>query len=276
MKLFKKVGIVGVGLIGGSIALALKKHKLSRMIIGVSRSRKTLLLAKIRKAIDQGSQDINLIKGADLVVLATPVAVTLKLAPLISKIVKKDCIVIDVGSTKEQVVSRLNRIFANYLGTHPLAGSEKRGIAFASADIFKDSTCILTPAEDTNPQIIARVKKLWLKLGANIVILPAGIHDQVLSLLSHLPHAIAFSLMNCIPESYLRLVPPSLKDITRIAASDEELWEDIFLTNRSNIIRSIGLFQNKLESLKKTLQRGDRRSLDRILKEAKKKRETLG
>jgi prephenate dehydrogenase len=276
MKLFNKVGIVGVGLIGGSIALALKKHRLCQTIIGISRSRKTLLLAKARRAIDIGSQDIRLLKEADLVVLATPITVTLRLSPLISKIIKKGCIVTDVGSTKEQVVSKLDSIFANYLGTHPLAGSEKQGVAFAGADIFENSICILTPTENTKPQTLARIKKLWFKIGAESVVLPADSHDRMISLISHLPHAVAFALMDTIPSSCLKLAPPSLKDTTRITASDSRIWGDIFLSNKRNIIRSIGTYQSKLEHLKKTLQRGDRRSLIRLLEEAKKKRETLG
>ncbi|TRZ95818.1 prephenate dehydrogenase [bacterium] len=276
MKLFNKVGIVGVGLIGGSIALALKKHKLCQTIIGVSRSRKTLLSAKARKAIDRGSQDIKLLREADLLILATPITVTLKLSPLISKIIKKGCIVTDVASTKEQVVSKLDSIFGNYIGTHPLAGSEKRGIAFAGADIFENSICILTPTGNTNPQTIARIKQLWLRLGAEIVVLPADMHDRILALLSHLPHAVAFSLMNSIPRSCLKLAPPSLKDTTRITASDSRIWSDIFLSNKRNIIRSIGIYQSELQHLKKTLQKGDRRLLIRLLEEAKKKREALG
>lgn len=276
MRLFKQVAIVGIGLIGGSIALGLKKNELSQEVIGVSRSRKTVLLAKKRKAIDKGSQNIKIIKDADLLILATPVNVTLKLAPLISKIIKKDCIVIDVCSTKALVVSSLEKFFANYIGTHPLAGSEKRGIAAACPGLFEKSICILTPTKNTKPQVMVKAKKMWLKLGAQIVVLPADVHDRILSFVSHLPHIIASSLIRCIPKSYLKLAPSSLKDTSRIAASDSELWSDIFLSNKENIIHSIEVFQRLLRRLKVSLQKEDRRLLTRILTEAKKTREQLG
>ena len=149
MKLFNKVAIVGVGLIGGSIALAIKKHRLAHEIIGVSRHTKSLLLAKKMGAIDRGSQDINIIKDADLVILATPVNTIINLAPKILKVIKRACIVSDVGSTKEQIVKILEKIFPNYIGSHPLAGSEKRGIINADPKIFKDS--LIPAAYSTMP-----------------------------------------------------------------------------------------------------------------------------
>jgi len=275
MKLFDKVCIIGVGLIGGSVALGFKKNKLCRILVGVSRSRRSILLAKKRKAIDSGSQDISLVKDADLVVLATPVMTTLKLAPLISRMIKKNCIVIDVGSTKKDVVMKLDRIFPEYIGTHPLAGSEKRGVTAASASIFKDSVCILTPTKNTKTKTLAKIKKMWIELGAKIVVMPAGAHDKTLALLSHLPHVVAFSLIRSIPEAYLRLAPNSLKDMTRIAASESELWSDIFLSNKENIIRSIKSFQTQLDSLRLSLNKEDRVSLVRILKNAKTRRQNL-
>ncbi len=275
MRLFNKVCIIGVGLIGGSVALGFKKNKLCRILVGVSRSRRSILLAKKRKAIDSGSQDISLVKDADLVVLATPVMTTLKLAPLISRMIKKNCIVIDVGSTKKDVVMKLDRIFPEYIGTHPLAGSEKRGVTAASASIFKDSVCILTPTKNTKTKTLAKIKKMWIELGAKIVVMPAGAHDKTLALLSHLPHVVAFSLIRSIPEAYLRLAPNSLKDMTRIAASESELWSDIFLSNKENIIRSIKSFQTQLDSLRLSLNKEDRVSLVRILKNAKTRRQNL-
>lgn len=275
MKLFNKVAIVGVGLIGGSIGLAIKKRRLANEVVGVSRHKKTLLLAKKNGAIDRGSQDPNIIKNADLVILATPVSTILNLAPLLSKIVNSDCIVTDVGSTKQKIVNKLEKIFPNYIGSHPLAGSEKRSIISARSDIFKDSLCILTPTKNTAPKALAKIKKLWSQLGARMSLLSPSTHDKILSLISHLPHVIAFSLIESIPKRYLKFASSGLKDTTRIALSDDKLWEDIFLSNQKNLLEAIEFFQKNLSKLKSVIQIGNRKLLSIILKKAKAKRETL-
>ncbi|MBN1912944.1 MAG: prephenate dehydrogenase/arogenate dehydrogenase family protein, partial [Candidatus Omnitrophica bacterium] len=146
MRSFNKVAIIGVGLIGGSLGLAIKNKGLAKEVVGVSRRRTTLALAKKKGAIDYGSQKLSVIKDADLVIFATPVSVILKLAPLIKKNIKPSCIVTDVASTKRKVTESLSRVFKNYVGTHPLAGSQKHGVLYARADIFKDSLCLIVPA----------------------------------------------------------------------------------------------------------------------------------
>lgn len=274
-KLFNKVAIVGTGLIGGSMALAIKKKRLADEVIGVSRHKKTLLAAKNNGAIDRGSQDINIIKGADLVVLATPVNTVLDLALPISKIIKPDCIVTDVGSTKKEIVSKLEIIFPRYIGSHPLAGSERRGIDNADAGIFQGSLCILTPTKKTDKGALNKIKKLWNILGVKPVFLTPDTHDKILSFVSHLPHVAAFSLIGTVPRKYLRFAASGLKDTTRIAASDSELWSDIFLSNPKNIANAIDLLQKALSRIKSALNKRDKKLLALILKEAKKKREAL-
>jgi prephenate dehydrogenase len=276
MKLFKRIAIVGTGLIGASLAMAIKEKKLADEVIGVSRHKKNLNLAKRNRIIDKGSQDICIIAQADFVVLATPVKTILKLADKISGIVKKDCIVTDVGSTKQEIASKLGRLFTNYVGAHPLAGSEKRSITHARADIFKDSLCILTPTHSTNPAALKKVKDFWAQLGAKTVFLSPVQHDRILAFVSHLPHAIAFSLITCVPKNYFRFAASGLKDTTRIAASDSVIWEDIFLSNQKNILKTIETFEAQLSALKSALKAKDKPELHKILKLAKTKRETLG
>lgn len=276
MRLFNKVAIVGTGLIGGSLALALKKRKLANEIIGVSRHKKSLLFAKRKGAIDRGSQSLDIIKDADLVILATPVNVILNLTPKISKIVGKECIVSDVGSTKEKIVSILEKVFPNYVGTHPLAGSEKRGIINAHSNMFKGSVCILTPTRYTNDKALSKIKILWNRLGARTILLTPKTHDKVLSFTSHLPHVVAFSLINLIPRKYLRFASTGLKDTTRIAASDSELWADILLSNKKNTVKTIELLQHKLSRIKFMIQKSDKGQLNQILIKAKANRENLG
>ena len=275
MRLFNKVAIIGIGLIGGSMALAIRKKRLARRIIGVSRHKSTLIRARKSRIIDKGSQDLRVIKDADLVVLATPVNTILKLSQAIAKFIRRDCIVTDVGSTKKEIVSKLSKLFPNYIGSHPLAGSEKRGIENVEADIFKDSLCILTPVRNTPPKALRKIKNLWERLGARLVFLSPDTHDRVLSFVSHLPHSIAFSLIAAVPDKYLKFAANGLKDTTRIALSDSRLWVDIFLSNRKNMLESIQHFENKLSAVKSAIHKRDEKALIRLLKKAKGKREVL-
>lgn len=276
MRLFNKVAIVGTGLIGGSIALALKKKRLANEVIGVSRHKKSLLLAKRKGAIDTGSVALGIVKGADLVILATPVNTIINLAPKISNIVGKECLVSDVGSTKKEIVLRLEKIFPNYVGSHPLAGSEKRGIVNAHPDLFKDSLCILTPTGNTNKKALNKLNLLWNRIGARTVLLAPQSHDKILSFVSHLPHIVAFSLIGIIPRQYLKFSSTGLKDTTRIAASEAELWSDILLSNQRNIIKTMELLQVNMSRLRLAIQKKDRRQLILIIKKARAKREILG
>ena len=275
MRQFRSVAIIGVGLVGGSLALALKKKKLVGEIIGVGRRRKNLSLAKKLGIIDRGSLDAQILESADLVILATPVETVIKIAKRISPVLKKNCIVTDVGSTKEKIVQELDKLFPNFLGAHPLAGSEKRGLKFAKADIFEGSLCILTPTGKTKPRALREIKILWERLGARTVSLSPCAHDRITAFVSHLPHIAVFSLINSIPKKYLKFAASGLKDTTRIAASDEQLWADIFLSNE-NSLKVIDLFQDNLTGIKRAIKNRDRKSLVRILKNAKIKRESLG
>ena len=275
MKIFNKVAIIGTGLIGGSIALAIKNRKLANEVIGVSRKKRNLLLARRRGAIDKGSQELGIIKEADLVILATPVNAILELAPKISKIVKKDCLITDVGSTKEKIVLNLEKIFPNFVGSHPLAGSEKRSIAYADPKILEKSICILTPTKNTNKKALNKIRLLWSKVGARTILLTPQAHDKILSFVSHLPHIAAFSLIGVVPGQYLKFASTGLKDTTRVAASDSELWAEIFLSNQKNILKAIELLENNLKRIKRAIRKNDKKRLSLILNEGKIKRETL-
>ncbi len=275
MRPFKKAAIIGTGLIGGSIALALKTKGLAKQVVGVSRKEKNLSKARKIGAIDAGSSDPRIIMDADLVVLAMPPSAILAKASALAKFLPADALVIDVASTKEIIVEKLGKIFKNFVGTHPLAGSEKRGIINSQADIFGKSVCILTPSSKTNPAALARVKALWGKLGAKTVTMLPKAHDQVLAFISHVPHAVAFSLINAVPGQHLKFASAGLKDTTRIAASDAELWSDIFLTNRKNIQKGLEDFIRVLVKLERAIEKNDRVSLVKILKQAKAKRDSL-
>ncbi|MDD4953439.1 MAG: prephenate dehydrogenase, partial [Candidatus Omnitrophica bacterium] len=275
MKSFHKAAIVGTGLIGGSIAMAIKKQGLADKVVGVSRHQESLRIARQKGAIDQGAQGISIVKGADLLILALPVGLIIKLAPRLAKLVAPGCVVTDVGSTKAEITAALSKIFPFYVGSHPLAGSEKRGIAYADAKIFKNSLCILTPTINTRSEVTRRVSALWKKFGARITLLSPVTHDKILSFTSHLPHAVAFSLIGAVPPEHLKFASSGLKDTTRLAASESGLWVDIFLSNRKDILKAIGAFERNLHGLKTAINKKDRKWLARFLDNAKEKRGRL-
>lgn len=275
MRLFKKVAIVGVGLIGGSLALALKRNKVAGRIVGVSRHRSTISLAKRKRIIDGGSQDLRIIKGADLLMLAMPVEAIIKLAPRIAKIVGRGCIVTDAGSTKGKIVSRLEKIFPFFVGSHPLAGSEKRGAANARADLFRSSLCVVTGTVKTSRSAQIKVKKLWQSVGARVVVMTPSEHDKILSFISHLPHIVAFCLINSIPKAYLPFASGGLRDTTRIAASDSQLWTDICLSNSKNILKALQSYEKKFKRTMVLIRDNESRALTRIFRQAKRAREDL-
>jgi cyclohexadieny/prephenate dehydrogenase / 3-phosphoshikimate 1-carboxyvinyltransferase len=276
MRLFNKVAVIGTGLVGGSLALAIKKHKLCQEVVGVTKHRASLKAALRSKAIDQGSVSLDIIKGADLLILAMPVDSIIALRNRVLEVAGPRCIVTDVGSTKDKIVSLLEKTFPNYVGAHPLAGSEKRGILNARTDIFKDSLCILTPTGKTPKEALAKIEKLWKGVGAKTVFLSPQAHDRILSFTSHLPHIIAFSLINSVPKPYLKFSSGSLKDTTRIASSDPLLWQNIFLTNRANSLKALDLFVKDLTKIKGAIRGNNKKLLLNILIKAQKKRNILG
>jgi len=274
--MFKKVAIIGTGLIGGSLALAIKRKKLAAVIVGVSRRKSTIDRAKKIGAIDRGSQDLNIAKGADLVIIATPVSTMMKLSQKLSTVVGPDCIVTDVGSTKEEIVSKLSKVFPNFVGAHPLAGSEKSGVTHACPDIFSDSLCIVTPDRGTNKFSLKKVECLWKRLGARVIFMPASQHDRVVALISHLPHAVAFSLIGSIPSQCLKFAANGLKSTTRIACSDPELWSQIFISNKKNLLSSLEIFEKKIGQIKSAIKNSNAALLIKTLKDSQRKREILG
>lgn len=273
--IFKEVAIIGAGLIGGSLALALKRHRIAGRVIGVARRRRTLRLAKKIGAIDIGSQDINNVRHADLIILAMPVNTIISMADKLSRLVKPDSIVTDVGSTKKEIVSKLENLFPNYVGAHPLAGSQKSGIRYACAEMFKDSLCVLTPTPRTKNYALKKITKLWKEVGAEVVLASPQQHDKAISFVSHLPHLVAFSLIDVIPRRYLRLAASGLKDTTRIASSDPHLWQDIFMTNRGPILKALKEYEKRLNRLKGLLLKNDKKGLYRLMTQAKRKRDSL-
>ena len=275
MTMFNKAVIIGTGLIGGSLGLDLKKKHLVGQITGLCRRKKNAYFSKKIGAVDHASTSLDVVMDADLVILATPIDSIIDIGLKIAKKIRKDCIVIDVGSSKKNIVSKLSGFIPNFIGCHPLAGSEKRGVANLQAGIFSGSVCIITPNTLTNNNALQKIKLLWKKLGSRVVILTPEGHDQRLALTSHLPHAVAFSLMNTIPDKFLSLGSGGLKDSTRIAASDADLWSQIFLSNRGNLLDALLSFQAELAKFKLLLKNKNKKLLTKFLGKAKEKRKKL-
>lgn len=276
---FNKVVIVGVGLIGGSLGLALRKKKLAGQVIGVARTAETIAKAKRARAITRGTTNLAAAaRGADLVILATPVGQIVPLAQQAAQVMKEGGIITDVGSTKADVVTALDRVLpkrCSFVGSHPLAGSEQQGVAAASATLFANSLCIITPTAGTSQHALDLVRQLWKDVGATVVEFRPQVHDKLLSLLSHLPHLLAVALSNSTPSSQLSYAPRSFRDMTRIAMSDPVLWRDILLTNRNEILGALEQFESNLAHLRSLLLRQDAQGLVQVFAQAKTLREQL-
>jgi len=282
---FNKITIIGVGLIGGSLGLALKEKKPNFKIVGVDKP-EIIKKAIARGAIDEGT--VNLEEGtkeADIVIIATPVKTILNILIQVNPFLKKGCLVTDTGSTKQQIVQKANEVLSKdvfFIGGHPMAGSEKCGIEEANPHLFQDRTYILTPTKKSNLIAIDKIFSLIKMIGANRLILDPLEHDRIVGAVSHLPQIIAVSLINTIGElallgnnnNYFKAVGEGFKDVTRIASSPYKIWEDICETNQENILKMIQEFRNYLGVIEDKLK-NDPNSLKEEFQKASQIRETL-
>jgi prephenate dehydrogenase len=254
----KRLSILGVGLLGGSLALAAKKLIKGCEIFGYAHRPETLEAARKSGMLDQGfDRPEPAVDGADLVVLCTPVSLLSPLLQRISGSLANGAIVTDVGSTKRSVVEAGERLLQGeryFVGSHPMAGSEKRGLHFASADLFLGATCILTPTERTHAPALQKVDEFWRILGMNTTRLSPAEHDQLLSDISHLPHAVAAALVAMQLDRAMALSGKGFQDLTRIAAGDGALWRDILLDNRDSVRQSIHGLRKELQRLENMLE----------------------
>jgi len=286
--LFKQMTIVGVGLIGGSLGMICKQRGLAEAVVGTGRRVENLKKALERKAIDRYTTDLaEAASGSDLLVLAAPVdtfEATLKTcAPRLAP----GAIVTDVGSVKGALVASMEALVppgVQVVGGHPIAGKEKTGVETASAELFQGALCLLTPTPRTDPAALAKIRRIWEIAGARVSEMDPDVHDRVLGAISHLPHIVAFALVNAITDiqetqaAGLDLQAFSgggYRDTTRIAASSPEMWRDICLWNRDNLVSQIEAFQACLEKLKALVKAGDGDGLAREFERAKKVRERI-
>ena len=277
--MFRKVTVVGIGLLGGSLAVAMKKNHLAREVVGVSRRQAALNYAVKNKIIDHGTSNIvKSVENADLVILATPIQTILSLLTSLGPHLKRGCIVTDVGSTKTSIVQAAQKHLPNhvlFVGSHPLAGSEKKGVEFSDANLFAQSFCLLTPTDKTNKGALERVTELWTRVGCTTKALSPDEHDSILAFTSHIPHLLAYALMEGIPAEYLTYGAGGLKDMTRIASSSPEVWTDICMQNPKNILKSLDEIIKVLAVYRKAIASRDENALMEGFKRAKEKRDGL-
>ncbi|MBI2105158.1 MAG: prephenate dehydrogenase/arogenate dehydrogenase family protein [Candidatus Omnitrophica bacterium] len=278
MGLFQQVTIVGLGLIGGSLGMAIRRRRAARTVVGVSRRPASWRRAKRLGAIDWGTTDMaRAVAGADVVVLATPVDAIAPFGRRAARSMRPGSVLTDVGSAKAAIVRALERGLPrgiHFVGAHPIAGSEQRGIEAADARLFDGAVCILTPTARTDRRALQAVRRLWSPLVGRVVAMSPQRHDRLLAQLSHLPHLIAYSLAGAIPDSLPRL-PQSVLDMTRIARSDPDLWDDIFLANRANLLEAMDRFDARWRALRRLLAGSRRLALRRTLARAQSRRNAL-
>jgi len=276
---FKHITIIGVGLLGGSIGLALKAALIPCRITGYGHRKQTLEKALSFGVIDQWTLSLpEAVKDADLVILCTPVGLFRDILEQIAGHLKQGAVVTDVGSTKRSVVADAQKILPSgcwFVGSHPMAGSEKRGVEYARADLFANALCIITPTANSSPAISKAIEQFWQSLGMRVVRLSPEGHDACVSDVSHMPHVLASILVLMQSREALPLAGKGFLDTTRIASGDAVMWRDILLDNSENLNESIRRFERELANFRRLLNPDKAEALERWLAEAASRRDEL-
>jgi prephenate dehydrogenase len=279
---FDKVTIIGAGLIGASVALALREKGLCRTIVGFGRKEENLKRAKERGIIDEYSLDsAAATHGADLVVLCTPVGILKDAAVAIRPALKKGALVTDVGSVKGVLVAELESVMpdgVDFVGSHPIAGSDKSGIDDSRGSLFVGARCIVTPTPRSSKAATDKVISLWELSGGLVECMDPFRHDEIFALVSHMPHIVAYALVNAVESTDPICVEYSgggFRDTTRIAASAPEMWRDICMMNRDNLLNVLGSFQKNLQRIEQCLKENDWAGIEKEFSRAWKLRMSI-
>ena len=275
--------IIGVGLIGGSLARALRKHAMVRQVVGCGRSETNLERATQLGVIDTWStQPAEAVSGADVIVVAVPLGATRHIFDEIRDSLEPDAVLTDVGSAKRCVIEDARAAFGkvpqNFVAGHPIAGTQHSGVEASFASLFENHKVILTPEEGTAAGALELVKSMWQTTGASVVIMDADHHDEVLAATSHLPHLLAYSLVDTLGQmqehrEMFNYAAGGFRDFTRIASSDPTMWHDICLANRGAMLQALNLFQNNLSALAQAIDKGDSEELRAVFSRAKRLRD---
>ncbi|MDG2303808.1 MAG: 3-phosphoshikimate 1-carboxyvinyltransferase [Candidatus Binatia bacterium] len=284
MKRVRRLGIVGVGLLGGSLGLVAKREGLAGEVVALGRTQANLDVALKRGCVDRAGVTPDVLAGADLVVLATPIGMLASSAAAVAPHLADGAIVTDVGSSKASVVEDCTAALAGrarFVGSHPIAGMETSGAGAALADLFSGARCVLTPIESTDPEALAEVRALWIAAGMDVDEMSPDDHDRVLALTSHLPHVAAWALARAVAAMRggeidpLRFAGPSLRDMTRIAGASPEMWRDILVANADSVLAQIDLFRGRVDDLAAAIEKRDDQQIEAFLREAADLRTSL-
>lgn len=276
---FETVAIVGVGLIGGSLAAAIRRGALARTVIGIGRDAARLAAARDRGLIDDGSTSVEAGSArADLIVVCTPVDRIVDDVRRAAAGAPTGALITDAGSVKGTICTALSTGLpssAQFVGAHPLAGSEKQGFEHADAALFEGRVCVVTPLASTSSSAVDRVRRLWESVGSTVLEMSPQDHDRALAETSHSPHVIAAALAAALTPENARLTASGFRDTTRIAAGDPQLWSAILLANAESVLSSLNRFGDALEAFRRALQDGNGERLRELLSAAKSKRDAL-
>ncbi|MEP6876358.1 MAG: prephenate dehydrogenase/arogenate dehydrogenase family protein [Burkholderiales bacterium] len=280
--MFNQLGVIGCGLMGGSFALACKRAGLVKRVIGYSKSPSTTERAKKLGVIDQVAESALLaVSGSDIVLIAVPVAATEATFKAIRHLIEPGVLIMDVGSTKRDVVDAARRVLkeniASFVPAHPIAGKEVSGIGHADASLYSGRQVILTPLPQTNPELVQKATDVWAAIGAQVLRMTAENHDGAFAAVSHLPHLLAFAYFNSVAKQpagrdYLSLAGPGFRDFTRIAASDSTMWRDVLMSNREEVLKQSMRFRHTLEAMEKALTLGNVEALEEMIRSASEAR----
>ena len=280
--MFEQLGLIGCGLMGGSFALALKRAGLVKRVVGYSKSPSTTERARQLGVIDvEAPSALLAVSGAAIVLLAVPVSATEATFKAIRHLVGPATLIMDVGSTKRDVVDAARRVLRDHVGAfvpcHPITGKELSGVEHADADLYSGKQVILTPIERTYTVQLQKAIDVWTALGCHVVKMSPQTHDAAFAAVSHLPHLIAFAMMNGISgqehgKDYLSLAGPGFRDFTRIAASDPKMWRDILIANREELLEQSRIFQHILQSLEQLISSGSGDVLEVLIEQASETR----
>jgi prephenate dehydrogenase len=276
--MFEQLGLIGCGLMGGSFAAALKQAGLVKRVVGYSKSPSTTERARQMGIIDiEAPSALLAVSGADIVLIAVPVSATEATFKTIKHLVTPGMLIMDVGSTKRDVIDAARRALREHVGlfvpAHPIAGREVSGVENADPDLYAGKQVILTPVERTLEPQLQKARELWTRLGCKVITMSPEQHDASFAAVSHLPHLIAFALMNAISgqpdgQNYLSLAGPGFRDFSRIAASDPKVWRDILLSNQEELLTQSKIFQRNLQALEVMISSGNATALEGLIEQA--------
>jgi prephenate dehydrogenase len=276
--MFKQLGVIGTGLMGGSFALALKRAGLVQRVIGYSKSPSTTERAKKLGVIDDAAESALLaVSGSDIVLIAVPVAATEATFKAIRHLVEPGCLFMDVGSTKRDVVDAARRVLkervAHFVPTHPIAGKESGGVQHADAALYQGRQVILTPLSSTDPALVQKAADVWSAIGCQVLKMTPDDHDAAFAAVSHLPHLLAFAYFSAVARQpagndYLTLAGPGFRDFTRIAASEPTVWRDILIANREEVLKQSLRFRHTLDAIEHVMRSGNGEALEDLIKQS--------